>query len=315
MNSSYQIITNPQQQGAITTAADVQTLTDQFIAFVDAAPQSLQTYKTSIKKLTGYLAENNITAPTRADILQYRDYLKAHYKATTVSLHITAARLFFRWTAQNGLYPNIADHIKGAKLDRNHKKDYLTSKQVKAVMRTATGATITQRRDYAILLVMLVGGLRCIEVVRANIEDISTAGDSAALYIQGKGREEKTEYMKLPALIENAIRDYLNARGETDGRAPLFASESNNSNGGRLTRQSISRLVKQHLRAAGFNSDRLTAHSLRHTCATLNLLNGATIEETQQLLRHKNINTTMIYSHSLERAKNNSENRIAAAIF
>ena len=66
---------------------------------------------------------------------------------------------------------------------------------------------------------------------------------------------------------------------------------------------------------AGLESDRLTAHSLRHTAATLNLLNGGTVEETQQLLDHKNINTTLIYSHALERAKNNSEQRIAKAIF
>jgi len=69
------------------------------------------------------------------------------------------------------------------------------------------------------------------------------------------------------------------------------------------------------MRAAGFNSERLTAHSLRHTAGTLNLLHGGTIQETQQLLRHSNINTTMIYLHNLNRANNHSEARIAAAIF
>jgi integrase/recombinase XerC len=82
-----------------------------------------------------------------------------------------------------------------------------------------------------------------------------------------------------------------------------------------MTTRSISRIVKDRLIEAGFDSDRLTAHSLRHTAATLNLLNGGTVEETKQLLRHSNINTTLIYSHALERAKNDSENRIARAIF
>ena len=82
-----------------------------------------------------------------------------------------------------------------------------------------------------------------------------------------------------------------------------------------MTTRSISRIVKQRLEGVGLTSDRLTAHSLRHTAATLNLLNGATIEETQQLLGHSNINTTLIYAHALERAANNSENRIAGAIF
>ena len=82
-----------------------------------------------------------------------------------------------------------------------------------------------------------------------------------------------------------------------------------------MTTRSISRVAKENLVAAGLESDRLTAHSLRHTAATLNLLNGGTVEETQQLLGHANIKTTLIYSHALERAKNESENRIAAAIF
>ena len=66
---------------------------------------------------------------------------------------------------------------------------------------------------------------------------------------------------------------------------------------------------------AGYNSDRLTAHSMRHTAGTLALLNGATPREVQQLLRHSNINTTMIYAHELDRARNNAELRVANAIF
>ena len=82
-----------------------------------------------------------------------------------------------------------------------------------------------------------------------------------------------------------------------------------------MTTRSIRRIVKGNLVNAGYNSDRLTAHSMRHTAATLNLLNGGTLEETQQLLRHQNISTTMIYSHALERAGNRSEERIASGLF
>lgn len=297
------------------TAAITEELTRKFITFIDAAPQSVATYRASIRRMLEFFRARQITQPTRADILKYRDELKANYKPSSVALHITAARLFFRWTAQEGYYPNIADHIKGAKLDRGHKKDYLTSGQVKAVFSTAEGDSTASKRDRAILAIMVTAGLRCIEVCRANIEDVRTAGDSAALYIQGKGHEEKTDYVKLAAPVEKALREYLTERGETDGKAPLFVSDSNNSRGSRITTRSVSRLVKNHMRAAGYDSERLTAHSLRHTAATLNLLNGATLEETKQLLRHTNLNTTMIYSHALERAANNSEARIAAAIF
>ena len=81
-----------------------------------------------------------------------------------------------------------------------------------------------------------------------------------------------------------------------------------------MTTRSISRIIKNRLKSAGYDSDRLTARSLRHTMATPNLLNGGGLEETQ-LLRHTSINTTMIYAHALERAGNNSEELIAAAIF
>jgi len=296
-------------------AAITDELARKFIGFIDASPQSVATYKASIRRMLEFFRTRNITRPTRADILQYRDALKAQYKPASVALHMTAARLFFRWTAQEGLYPNVSDHVKGAKLDRGHKKDYLTSGQVKAVFSTAEGTDTASKRDKAILAIMVTAGLRCIEICRANIEDVRTAGDSAALYIQGKGHTERTDYIKLAAPVEKALREYLSDRGETDGKAPLFVSDSNNSRGERITTRSVSRLVKNHMRAAGYDSERLTAHSLRHTAATLNLLNGATLEETRQLLRHTNLNTTLIYSHALERAANNSEARIAAAVF
>ena len=305
----------PQELTPQTQTADLETLAGHFIGFLDVAPKSIETYRASIRRMLDYFRGRNITHPGRADILQYRERLKRDYKPSSISLHMTAARLFFRWTAQEGFYPNIADHVKGAKLDRGYKKDYLTSAQVKAVFSTADKDTETSKRDYAILTLMVTTGLRCIEVERANIEDIRTAGDSAVLYIQGKGHEEKTEYVKIVPQVERAIWEYLKARGENYGKAPLFASASNNSRGGRMTTRSISRIVKDHMKAAGYDSSRLTAHSLRHTCATLNLLNGGTPQETQQLLRHTSLNTTMIYSHALERANNQSEARVAAAIF
>ena len=312
----YQAEAQPQPaQMQATKTANLEALAGQFIGYLDVSPKSIETYRASIRRLLEYLRSRNITHPTRGDILQYRERMKRDYKPASISMHMTACRLFFRWTAQEGLYPNVADHVKGAKLDRGYKKDYLTSSQVKAVFNTAEQETEGGKRDYAILTLMVTAGLRCIEVERANIEDLGTAGDSAVLYIQGKGHEEKTEYVKIVPQVEAAIRDYLKTRGESYGKAPLFASISNNSRGGRMTTRSISRIVKDHMKAAGYNSERLTAHSLRHTCATLNLLNGGTPQETQQLLRHTSLNTTMIYSHALERANNNSEARVAAAIF
>lgn len=291
------------------------SLYDDFFRFIDVKEKSIATYKRALKQFFNYLQDNFIETPTRETIIAFREELKATHKPTTVQGYITAIRLFFRWTCLIGKYPNIADHIKGAKVSHNHKKDYLTANQVKKVLKTINRKTPRGKRDYAILSLMITGGLRTIEVSRANIEDVRTLGANTVLYIQGKGRDEKTEYVKLPFKVEEAIRDYINSLGAVDIKSPLFSSASNNNRGERLTTRTISGIVKECLKKAGFNSDRLTAHSLRHTTATLNLLEGGTLEETQQLLRHTNINTTMVYLHHIQRENNQSEERVAKAIF
>lgn len=290
-------------------------LFDRWTAYLDAAPKTVETYTRNIRPFAYFLKVNGITNPTRDDVISYRDQIKAKYKPSTVQAYTMAVKLFYQWTAQEGIYPNIAEKVKGAKLDSDHKKDYLTSKQVSKLFQSIDRTTLRGKRDYAIIALMITSGLRTIEISRANIEDMRNVADFTALYIQGKGHDEKNTFVKVAEPVEAAIRDYLTARGRAGSSEPLFASDAHRNAGGRMTTRSISRIVKDNLKAAGFDSDRLTAHSMRHTAATLNLLNGGSIEETQQLLRHTNINTTLIYSHALERAKNNSEQRIAAAIF
>lgn len=293
----------------------LEELNKRFIDYLDAKPRTIETYRKALQPFFNYLADKGITQPNRGDILSYRDSLQARLKPTTIAAYMTTVRLFFRWTQQEGLYPNVAEHVKGAKISREHKKDALTSGQVKRILKDIPHDSLQGLRDYALFALMVTGGLRTIEVNRANIGDLRAAGDSAALYIQGKGRDGKDEYIKLPQPVEGAIRAYLSVRGITAQDEPLFASTSNNNRGQRMTTRSISEIIKGRMKAAGYTSDRLTAHSLRHTAATLNLLAGGTLAETQMLLRHSNINTTMIYSHALDRANNHSEQRIAATIF
>ena len=294
---------------------DIAHLYTRWLTFIEGSDKTVETYTRAVKQFVVYLQAHGITEPNKDDVRAFREELKADHKPTTVQNYIMALKQFFKWTAEEGIYPNIAENVKGAKLDTEHKKDALTTRQVKAVLAGIDRSSVQGKRDYAILTLMLTAGLRTIEVTRANIEDIRTVGDFTALFLQGKGHLERTQYVKLAPTVEDAIREYLAARGKTDAAEPLFTATSNRNENGRLTTKSVSRLVKERLVSAGFDSDRLTAHSLRHTCATLNLLNGGTVEETQQLLRHTNINTTLIYSHALERAQNNSECRVASAIF
>lgn len=286
-----------------------------YITFLDAEIRTIQTYKGNIKQFVKWTAEKGISRPDRQDIIAYREELRQRCKPTTVQNYITALRLFFRWTAQAGIYPNIADHIKGAKIDNSHKKDYLTSKQIQGILSGLDRTPAKGKRDYCIIALMVTGGLRDIEVSRANIEDLKTLGDSTVLYLQGKGRQERTDYIKVVPEVEKPLREYLKTRKGAKGKQPIFTSLSNNNKGQRLSTKSVSSIVKQRLIEAGYNSDRLTAHSLRHSAVTISLIGGLPLDEVQQFARHKNISTTQIYAHNLERARNRSEDTIAGSIF
>ena len=290
-------------------------LYERFLAYLDASPKTIATYNRAIRQFMKYVEEHEISQPTRETVLAYREELKVGHKASTVTSYIVALRLLFQWTAQEGFYPNIAEHVKGAKLTKEHKKDYLTASQIKDIMASIDQSTPQGRRDYAIFALMVCGGLRDIEVHRAQVQDLRTLGDSTVLYLLGKGREDKAEYVKVPPVVEKAVRSSLADRESVKPNDPLFISLSNNSKGKQISTRSISGLIKDILKKAGYNSDRLTAHSLRHSAVTLSLLGGEKLEEVQQFARHKNIATTLIYAHSLDRAKNTCESTIAGAIF
>ena len=286
-----------------------------FISFLDVKPRTAQTYRNNLKQFVKWLHDHDIASPTREDVIAWRDELKQDHKPNTVQAYIIAVRLFFQWTEQEGIYPDIAKHIKGARIEPTYKKDYLTPEQAAMLLDQTDRHTEKGKRDYAMILLMLTGGLRDKEVSEANIGDIHVIGNCQVLYLKGKGRDEKEEYVKLTYETCNALIVYLESRKGITTAAPLFASTSHNNQGERMTTRSISSLIKGYLRSAGLDSPRLTAHSLRHTAITLSLINGCSLEEVQQFARHSSINTTMIYAHQLERINSKCENTIEKAIF
>ena len=295
---------------------NLEDLFQQFIIFIDATPNTVRTYRGSLKQWFLYLRQNQIGHPDSETVRQYRQELQnSGKKPTTVKNYIIAVKRFFEWTEEAGFYPNIAKYIKSGHLSKNFKKDYLTSSQAKKILDEIDRSTLKGKRDYAMLVTMLTMGLRTIEITRANIEDIRTKGDATVLYVQGKGHEEKDDLIRMPYHVETAIRDYLSVRNIANPSAPLFVSTSNHNHNGRMTTRSIRRIVKTAFISAGFNSPRLTAHSTRHTAATLSLLNGATLQQTQELLRHKNIGTTEIYAHNIDATTNPAATDVEKAIF
>jgi integrase/recombinase XerC len=287
-----------------------------FISYCQVKESTLKSYMKAIRQFLTFIKINKITHPQRSDVLRFKEHLKTYCKAGTVQTYIVSVRLFFKWTSQEGIYPNIAEHIKGAKIERGYKKDCLSANQIKSVLSVIDRENLKGKRDYALLSLMTTCGLRTIEIVRANVEDLRTSGDSEVLYIQGKGRNNKTEFVKIPTQVGNLLRDYMHALSYTPNATdPLFASVSNHSNGKRMTTRSISRIIKKCFLNTGYDSDRLTAHSLRHTAITLALLGGENLQAVQALARHTNINTTMIYSHNIDRMRSTCENTVANAIF
>lgn len=121
----------------------------------------------------------------------------------------------------------------------------------------------------------------------------------------------KDDFVVLTDAALQPIYDYLSTRDRRGKDEPLFASLSTRTSGGRLSLRSIREISKEVMRSAGFDDDRLTSHSLRHTAITLALLGGASLQQAQQLARHSNINTTLLYSHNLSRVADAAEFNIS----
>lgn len=281
---------------------------DDFIQSLDSSKSTKRTYKQALERFELWIAENNITSPQRGDILRYKDGLKADGLASlTVSAYLVAVRRFFAYLEGIKAYPNIAKDIKGMKRPKGFLKDTLTKTQVKRLLRTIQENGITSLRDFAIINLMLRTGIRTIEVVRADIGDLGTESGENVLRIWGKGRDEKDDFVLLTPDAYNPIMDYLKNRKQPEASKPLFVSHSNRSINNRLTTRSIRRIVKRQLRKAGLDSRKLSAHSLRHTAATIALQNGADIVSIKDMLRHTNISTTMVYAHNVNRIEKGAE--------
>ena len=289
---------------------------DDFFSFLDVSKQSEITYTRNLNKFVAYMHENDITSPTRDDILRFRDYLKEKgLKTTTIKAYIQVVKLYFSWLDSEGKYSNVAKHIKTGKISRNHKKGYLSSDQARELLEAISPEKIDGKRNKAICALMITCALRCIEVSRANIEDLRTLGGHTVLFLQGKGRDEKAEFVVVPPQTEKLIRDYLEARHETNIKEPLFATYSKNYRGQPISTRSISKICKEAMINIGLDRSDLTAHSFRHTGVSLSLFNGQELRDVSRFARHADISTTEVYDHEIDSHENKCSEAVARAIF
>ena len=295
--------------------SDLSTMLDRFVSYLDVSAISVRSYISGIKTFLRYLSDNGINMPNRETVIMYKKHLTSTKSASTISLYLSALRRFFAWCESEGLYSNITTGIKSPKVDTSHKKDAFTAQQIKSIITSINRDNLKGKRDYALFCLISATGLRTCEIMRADICDIRTVQGENCLFIMGKGRTSKSDFVKLTPNVEKAIREYLSARGEVADNEPLFGSLSHRNFGGRMTTRSISRICKSAMRHSGFDSHRLTTHSLRHTAVTLALMAGMSLQEVSQFARHSNVSVTMIYAHDVQRLKSRVESAISSAIF
>lgn len=287
-----------------------EALAEAFLASLDVSSSSRATYTRSLKQYVGWLEETgrHSLQLAREDILTYKDFLHdMKLSAYTVNLYLTAVRKLYQWLESQKIYPDITRGIKGVKKPRGFRKDTLTKEQLRETVDAIDTDSLAGLRDYAIINLMARTGLRDIEVSRATVEDIRQESGQAVLYVQGKGRTAKDEFVLLLPEALKPIRDYLQARGAVEKSEPLFCSNSDRNRGESLTSRSISRIVKTALRAIGLDDSRLTAHSLRHSAISLSVAGGASLQQAQAMARHTDPKTTLIYFHNLERISAGAE--------
>lgn len=291
-----------------------ETILNDFIRSLDASKETKKTYLKGARKFIKWCESEGISEVMKEDLISYKTYLKTNgYEASSISMYITALKKLYKYLESLGI-KNLASDLKGAKGSRNFKKDPLTIEQTKQLLKSIDRSTEKGLRNHALTYLLVATALRTIEIERANIEDIRTLGTTNVLYVQGKGKDAKDEYVVLTPSVMSVIQDYLSRRKNTKPSDPLFISYSDRSNGQRLKTRSIRDIIKKELKGIGIISDKITTHSLRHTGITLSLLGGATLQEAQQLARHSNINTTLIYAHNIDRINNNAESKIESLL-
>lgn len=248
--------------------------------------------------------------------------IRVSCKPNTVAQYLRSVCQFFSWTAASGIYPNVAANIHAPKVSHDtHRKDALTVSEVLVIenhiaqqAQEATAAASTADKDkvgkiqrsteqgkrlYAMYLLAVNAGLRTVELSRANVKDLETKGGQAWLYIWGKGHTEPDQRKPLAPEVAEAVKDYLRSRTDhPTGTSPLFVSTGNRSGGKRIATTTISTMLKRAMQSAGFDSERLTAHSLRHTAGTAVQSLTGDLFQTQKYMRHSNPATTEIYLHN-----------------
>jgi integrase/recombinase XerC len=254
---------------------------------------TLAAYRRDLEQLAAFVAHETGGAAGVGDVdhLLLRRYLAQmgkRAKKSSVGRKLAAIRSFFRFLVRQGVVAKNPAELIATPKKENRLPFHLDIDQVTTLVEAPQGEDKHALRDRAILELLYSCGLRVSELTGLAIGDLDLAG--GMVRVLGKGGKERIVPVGSRAL--EAIREYLQDRGELGGSGPLFL----NTRGQRINRRSVARIVDLHvLRIAAFK--RISPHILRHTFATHMLEGGADLRAIQELLGHASLSTTQKYTH------------------
>lgn len=232
------------------------------------------------------------------DIHAFVSYLAVNNKSkpATRARKISSIRIFFKYLTQKQkiLVENPAQYLETPKAEKRMPK-YLSLEDSQKLLNVADHEdNRNHQRDYAITTIFLNCGIRLSELVGINISSIDFS--ESKMNVIGKGNRERVIYLNKACV--KAIGEYLSVRPQnhvkTDSRDALFLSERRE----RISKRTVQQIIEKELRAAGLDTKKYSTHKLRHTAATLMYQYGnVDIRALQELLGHKSISTTEIYTH------------------
>ncbi|MBA7522695.1 Tyrosine recombinase XerD [subsurface metagenome] len=267
-----------------------------FLMSLDVKPATVAYYARCFKQYTGWINETGITPVqiSREDIISYkRALIDSGRSSLTIASYLQIVKGFYAWISDEFGTRNISRNIKSPPRQKKFRRQPLTPEQASQLLDHFSQGNI---RDYAMVNILIRCGLRTIELSRLNVDDLRVKSDRRVLMVQGKGHTDKDNFVVLSPKCDKVLSEYVRSRGRIVNGLPLFTSVAKKNHGGRIGTYTISRIVKTGLRAIGLDSVELSAHSLRHTCATSILSAGGSMGQAQGVLRHMSSETTAIYT-------------------
>jgi len=286
----------------------VEDYVKRFLDYIDVSPKTIETYKIALRQFTSYLDRNNISNPTREQIIEYREQLKEYLKPTTVNSYLIAIRNLYQWLEYEEITKDITKNIKGIKLENRHLKRGLSLEEISKVL-----SVCKDTREELLVKLMINLGLRCNEVVNIELNDFYDDKGIIMLKVLGKARDGlKQDPIKVDNRLFELIKKYVK---EYDIQDYLFVSNSNHNHNGKLTTKTIRYIITNLFKKAELDMSKLSTHSTRHTTCELLLENGMPIQEVSEFLRHRQVSTTLVYSKELDQRNSLASNKLADIMF